>query len=245
MKTPPYVLVPPGSISVGDVIELDPAEGRHVTGPLRLRNGDEVVLADGKGLNAAARLKITGKAGVAAEVLSVYVEPEPPGDGITLALAVIEAKAMDWAVQKSVEIGIRRFQPIATERTQAAGRVTASRSAHWQRIALQALKQCRRAWAMDILDVQTLSSLVEIQGRGGVVADPNGVTIARLEVSQRRVLVVGPEGGFSAAEDDLFTLHGWARLRLGDNVLRSETAAVVGGAMMLAGDDESGPADQG
>jgi len=245
MKTSPCVLAPPGSIEVGAVIELDPAEGRHLTGSLRLRDGDEVVLADGRGLTAAARLTVIGKARVEAEVMSVHVEPEPPGDGITLALAVIEAKAMDWAVQKSVEIGIRRFQPIVTERTQAGGRVTASRSSHWRRIALQALKQCRRAWAMDILEVQTLARFVESQGCGGVVADPNGLTIGRLTVPQRRVLAVGPEGGFSAAEHDLFTRNGWARLRLGDNILRSETAAVVGGAMMLAWDTDGALVDQG
>lgn len=234
MKTPRYVLAPPGSICDGAVVELDPAEARHVTGPLRLRDGDDVVLADGRGRTAAARLTIIGKARVEAVVTSVHVEQEPPGDGVTLALAVIEAKSMDWAVQKSVEIGIRRFQPIVSERTQAGRRMTAARAAHWQRIALQSLKQCRRAWAMEILDQQTLAHFLESQGRGGVVADPDGVTIGRLAAPQCGVLVVGPEGGFSAAEDELFTRSGWGRLRLGDNILRSETAAVVGGAMMLA-----------
>jgi len=244
MKTPPCVLVAPGSISVGAVVDLDPAEGRHVTGPLRMRNGDEVVVADGRGRTAAARLTITGRAKVSVEMTSVRVEPEPPGDGVTLALAVIEAKAMDWAVQKSVEIGIRCLRPIISERTQAGGRTPAARAAHWQRIALQALKQCRRPWAMEILDAQTLTEFVESQDHGGVVADPDGVTMSRLAVPDKRVLLVGPEGGFSAAEDELFTRNGWSRLRLGDNILRSETAAVVGGAMMLAF-DTSGSVEQG
>lgn len=239
MKTAPWLLAPPGSLRDDAVVELDPAEGRHAAGPLRLRSGDEVMLADGAGRVAAARLAIAGKAKVEARVTRLRVVPEPEGDGVTLALALIDPKPMDWAVQKSVEIGIRRLQPVISDRTQAGGRAQTARSDHWQRIALQALKQCQRAWAMEILKVEVLSAFVESLEGGGVVADPAGVTLGRLDLPRNRVLAVGPEGGFSAAEDELFNRRGWARLRLGANILRSETAAVVGGAMMVAAGADS------
>lgn len=238
MKTPPWLLAAPGSIRGGAVVELEPAEGRHVTGALRLREGDEIVLADGRGQIAAANLAAVSKATVLAEVMSVQTIPKPPGEGVTLALAIIEAKAMDWAVQKAVEIGIRRFLPIITDRTQAGGRVNPGRSDHWRRVALQTLKQCRRAWGMELLDIEMLPSFVADRAEGGVVADQNGLPVGRLHMPRDRVLIVGPEGGFSAVEDELFTRNGWRRLRLGDNVLRSETAAVVGGAMMIASNED-------
>jgi len=237
MKTPPWLLVLPGLISKDTVITLDTAEGRHATGPLRLRSGEEVVLADGAGHTAAARLAIAGKTQVDVEVMSVHVAPPPRGAGVTLALAVIEPRAMDWAVQKAVEIGVRRLQPIVTDRTQSRRRAVSGRSDHWHQIALQALKQCRRPWAMEIGEVQTITDLVADHEAGGVVADQGGVVIGGLPRSCGRVLVVGPEGGFSSAEDELFTSSGWFRLRLGANILRSETAAVVGGAMMVAHDE--------
>ena len=237
MKTPPWLLVPPGLISKDTVITLDTAEGRHATGPLRMRSGEEVVLADGAGHTAAARLAIAVKARVDVEVMSVHVAPPPRGAGVTLALAVIEPRAMDWAVQKAVEIGVRRLQPIVTDRTQSGRRAVSGRSDHWHQIALQALKQCRRPWAMEIGEVQTITDLVADHEAGGVVADQGGVAIGGLARSCGRVLVVGPEGGFSSAEDELFTSSGWVRLRLGANILRSETAAVVGGAMMVAHDE--------
>jgi 16S rRNA (uracil1498-N3)-methyltransferase len=238
MKSPPWLFVSVGEIGQGSVVALDPAEGRHATGPLRLRGGDEVVLADGMGRTAAARLVVAGKAAVKAEVASVHLAPPPDGDGVTLALAIIESKAMDWAVQKAVEIGVRRLRPIVTDLTQAGKRGASGRSDHWQRVALQALKQCRRPWAMEVLKPQPLIELIaEREAASGVVADPGGVAIGSLPPAAGRVLVVGPEGGFSPAEDELFRVHGWARLRLGANVLRSETAAVVGAAMMVARDD--------
>ncbi len=239
MKTPPWLLVSPGSIHDKAVVSLDDTEGRHATGALRLRSGDEVVLADGSGLTAAARLAIAGRSRVDAEVMSCQVIPQSPGEGVTLALAIIDSKAMDWAVQKAVEIGVRRLQPIVTDRTQAGRRVSSDRSAHWQRVARQALKQCRRAWAMEIPEVQTLTSLVASQDAAGVVADPGGVTVRRLQLPRSRVLVVGPEGGFSMAELEMFTDREWTRLRLAAHTLRSETAAVVGGAMMVACDEDA------
>ncbi len=237
MKNPPWLLVPPGLIGKDTVIALDLAEGRHATGPLRLRSGDDVIVADGAGHTATARLVIAGRNRVSAEIFSVHLAPPLQGDGVTLALAVIEPRAMDWAVQKAVEIGVRRLQPIVTDRTQSNRREVSGRSDHWRRIALQALKQCRRPWAMEIDNLQTLSEFVADNEGQGVVADQQGVAISGLPRSCGRILVVGPEGGFSPAEEALFSSSGWVRLRLGANILRSETAAVVGGAMMVARDE--------
>jgi len=237
MKTPPWLLVPPGLIGKDTIVALDTAEGQHATGPLRLGGGDEVVLVDGAGHTASARLVIAGRNRVSAEIDSVHLAPPVRGDGVILALAVIEPRAMDWAVQKAVEIGIRRLRPIVTDRTQSSRRAISGRSDHWCRIALQALKQCRRPWAMEIDEPQLLSDFIADTEGVGAVADQQGVAIGGLPRSCGRILVVGPEGGFSPAEDELFTSGGWARLRLGANILRSETAAVVGGAMMVARDE--------
>jgi 16S rRNA (uracil1498-N3)-methyltransferase len=237
MKPPPWLLVPPGVIGEDTVIALDTSEGRHATGPLRLGSGDDVVLADGAGHTAVARLVIAGRKRVSAEIISVQLAPPFRGDGVTLALAVIEPKAMDWAVQKAVEIGVRRLRPVVADRTQSSRRAISGRSDHWHRIALQALKQCHRPWAMDIDKLQSLCDFVADTEGGGVVADRQGLAIGGLPRSCGRILVVGPEGGFSPAEDELLTSGGWVRLRLGSNILRSETAAVVGGAMMVARDE--------
>ena len=89
---------------------------------------------------------------------------------------------------------------------------------------------------MAVSEVQTLAAVVEGApgSPGGVVADREGRSVAELARDVGGVLIVGPEGGFSPEERGLLDRSGWPRLRLGPHVLRAETAAVVGAAMMLA-----------
>jgi 16S rRNA (uracil1498-N3)-methyltransferase len=228
MKALPWLLAASGDLEAGRTVVLEPTEARHLTGALRRRPGDEIVLADGNGLVAEAKLVAIGKRRVEAEIRSVRREPKPQPVGVTVALA------MDWAVQKAVEVGVGRFVPMETERAQFRGRDLASRVEHWRRVAMQALKQCRRPWAMEVGDVVSLAEFVESVDEGGVVADREGYAIGELPKTAANMLVVGPEGGFTTAEIRLFDRHGWRRLRLGPHILRAETAAVVGGAMMVA-----------
>jgi 16S rRNA (uracil1498-N3)-methyltransferase len=177
-----------------------------------------------------------GKGRVDAEVLAIRSYAAPTGIGLTLALAVIDRQAMDWAVQKAVEVGVRQLIPVISERTQVGTRDHSKRVDHWRRIAMQALKQCRRPWAMALEEPTPLQIFVEREsGNGGVVvADRNGSTAEDLPEEAARVLIVGPEGGFSAAERELFDHCGWPGLRLGEHILRAETAAIVGSAMLVA-----------
>jgi len=239
MKSPPWLLVTPGLAESGRSVRLDAAEARHVTGPLRRRPGDEVVLIDGAGVVARAVLRTAKTEVVEAEIVDMRVEEPQRGEGVTLALAVVGNRAVDWAIQKAVEIGVRRVLPVVTDRTQVKGSALSGRAEHWRRVALQALKQSHRPWAMEIADIGPLVEVVdsEIFGPDGIVADREGVALADLPPSAGRLLVVGPEGGFSKDEGRLFADREWQRLKLGSNVLRTETAAVVGAAMLVARDE--------
>jgi 16S rRNA (uracil1498-N3)-methyltransferase len=235
VKQPPWLLLPEGARpEIGGTVALDAAEARHATGPLRLRAGHPVVLADGAGTVAGARLREASKIRVEAEVTALDLAPQPDGPGVTLAVSVVENRAMDWVVQKSVEVGLRTLIPMISERTQAGPRDVERRLDHWRRIAMQALKQCRRPWAMAISGPLTTACIVEQTPPGcGVVADHGGADATRLP-SSAWVLAVGPEGGFSPSEDRLFLDRGWHRLCLGPHVLRAETAAIVGGAFLVS-----------
>ena len=101
---------------------------------------------------------------------------------------------------------------------------------------MQALKQCRRPWAMEVTEIVSLAAFVDgnREQAGGVVADMGGSRRGELPKTAGNLLIVGPEGGFTTAEYEFFDRRGWPRLRLGPHILRTETAAVVGGAMMVA-----------
>lgn len=244
MKAAPWVLAPPGGIDPGRVVVLEAGEARHLTSALRLGVGDAVVLVDGRGTVAPAVLRTASRARVEAEVVEIRVEPPPAHGGVAIALGLLDGRAMDWAVQKCVEVGAGRLIPLLAERSQAGRREATMRGDHWRRISLQAIKQCRRSWAMEVGEGLSPSELVaQTRAECGVLADRAGAGAAALRPAPERVLAVGPEGGFSAAEESLFAVAGWQRLSLGPHVLRAETAAVVGAAVLVGRETGGRPAE--
>ncbi len=233
--TEAWLLAPQGTLLDGNSVALEEDEARHAVSALRLKVGDSVVLADGAGNVARAVLRAVASRSIEADILAVRSEPVPAGHGVSLALGILHSQAMDWAVQKAVEVGVRTFVPVQTDRSQLPGRAVRARHDHWCRVARQALKQCRRAWAMTVAGPVKLERLLAERGSGGgLVADPDGRSIGPWTDGAPHLLLVGPEGGFSPKESDLLAAHEWPRVWLGPHVLRADTAAVVGAAMLVA-----------
>ncbi len=231
MKADPWLLVPEGSLREGREIALESEEARHASGALRLREGDRVVLADGAGTVGAAVLTICGRSDVVAVVDQPLVRVSPlPGP--TVALGVLHTKAMDWAVQKAVEVGVETFVPLLCGRSQGSRDRAIERLEHWRRVSCQALKQCRRAWMMRIEEPLEIEAVVEGRLAPGVVADPEGSAALSGSRSRWATLLVGPEGGLTVEERKGLFRAGWSTLALGSHVLRAETAVVVGAALL-------------
>lgn len=229
----PWLLAPEGVLRVGARVELDPAEARHLTRVLRRGAGQPLVLTDGAGTVAEGTLHESSRGRFEAEVASVQRLPQPPSE-VTVALGVLHTGAMDLAVQKAVEVGAAAFVPLLATRSQLSRKAAEGRRAHWQRVADQALKQCRRAWALRIAEPSSLDDLVARTPAGqGIVADPEGGALQQIPQAVGLVLLVGPEGGLTDSEDALLQRAGWHRLALGPFVLRAETAAVVGAAQLV------------
>jgi 16S rRNA (uracil1498-N3)-methyltransferase len=230
-----WVLVEHGSLATGARIVLDQPESRHLAATLRLRPGDQVTLCDGRGGVAEAALVAVDARRCEVEVLSLA---EPPGDRpprVAVGLGVLHSQAMDWAVQKCVETGVAVLIPLLVERSQLGARAAEGRIEHWRRVALQALKQCHRPWQMEVAHPQGLERLLsDMSGAAGLVADPAGKPLAEHRGLLPEVLVVGPEGGLAPRERQLLNAAGWPGVRLGRWVLRAETAAAVGAAMLIA-----------
>jgi 16S rRNA (uracil1498-N3)-methyltransferase len=235
MGDKPWLLVDEVPLIEGSAVELDPAESRHAAGPLRLKTGDLVVLADGSGRLAEALLATVSGRRCTANVTATVLEAARIPDGPTLALGVLHTQAMDWAVQKCVEIGVSTLIPVLTERSQLGAKAARGRLEHWRRVARQAIKQCRRPWFMPIADPLPFAALIaQRERRPGIVAAPDGRRHDELDDVAAEMVMVGPEGGFSADEMGQLDAAGWTRLRLGPYVLRADTAAVIAASIMVA-----------
>jgi 16S rRNA (uracil1498-N3)-methyltransferase len=181
---------------------------------LRLRPGQEVTVADGAGRWRRCAF------GPELEPLGeVEAEPQPRPE-ITVAFALVKGQRPEWAVQKLTEVGVDRIVPLLAARSVVQG----SSVARLRRVAREAAVQSRRAWLPAVDDVCPAATVAAWPG--AALASPDGGP-PRLDLP---VVLVGPEGGWDRRELGLDV----PRVGLGPRVLRTETAAVVAGALLCA-----------
>lgn len=218
-----------------DEIELREGAANHVARVLRLGPGDRLVLFDGSGGEHAATILETGKRSVRVRLGAFSGrERESPLD-ITLAQGISRGERMDYAIQKAVELGVKRIVPVQTHRTQ--GRLKGERLErklrHWRGIAISACEQCGRNRVPVIEPPLTLTAwlhgLAPLPARTHrlVLSPTAGKTLPELPPATGATLLIGPEGGLTEEETGLACRQGFTGVRLGPRVLRTETAAVA------------------
>ncbi len=220
-------------------LNLPENAAHHAARVLRLRDGDAVVLFDGRGGEYEARLAMPGRGRVAAETGERRdPERESPLE-VTLVQAVSSSDKMDFTIQKSVELGVAAIQPVFSERSvvRLSGEREAKKLLHWRRIAIAACEQCGRNRIPEIREPLPLERFTAPAGVK-ILLSPAGA--GRLAEFAKAPLTVaaGPEAGFSDAEEQRLLRAGFTAVRLGPRVLRSETAALAALAALnaLAGD---------
>ena len=237
---PPRVFVPDLAEQIGDSEEhhreilLRREEREHIRSR-RLRDGDVVVVIDGKGMRVRAALIRQGTAVALALVpskkslssSSLYGEPR---NRVVVALACAEPVRVEWAIEKGTECGAAGFVLLACARSQkshVAALSSPARLARLQRIAIEATKQCDRTIVPYVGGPKSAGDFLRrARGDDLLVADPGGEALLGPR-TRPAVLGIGPEGGFAPAELSLFEEKGALRTSLGDRILRLETAVVV------------------
>lgn len=216
-------------------IELPDAVAHHAVRVRRLRDGQAIVLFNGQGGEYPARLQIDGRAAYACIDSHAAVERELPGH-LTLAQGLASGDRMDWIIEKSVELGVTRFVPIAARRSvlQLEGKRLEKRMEHWQRLVASASEQCGRNRLMDICTPMSLSAWLATAPLPGpdntLLCHPEGsipFAQAVAHAPKQLCLLVGPEGGWSEEEQAAARSWGAKPVRLGQRVLRTETAGVA------------------
>ena len=220
-------------IADGAELTLPEAAAYHVARVLRLRAGAPLVLFDGSGADFRGEI-------VAVEGDRVRVRVGERAAGlresplaITLVQAVSRGERMDWTLQKATELGVTCIQPVLSARSvvRLDEQQAARKLRHWQAIVAGACEQCGRSVLPEVRDPLDLSRFLAEAPRGGqrLVLSPNGpASLAGLATTATRVeLLIGPEGGLDDLELDAAARAGFAPVRLGPRVLRTETAGIV------------------
>lgn len=239
--TAPRVYVEP-PLAGGATIELPEGAFRHLVQVLRMQAGEALVLFDGRGGEYQAQLTSVAKRAASVTIGAHRdVERESALD-LTLVQGISKGDRMDFTIQKAVELGVRRIAPITTERCNVhldADR-QGKRLEHWRGVIVSACEQSGRTRIPVLEPVRRFDAyLAASAGTVRFVLDPQAQTslaAAAAEVGQDQAIavVVGPEGGLSAAELALAVRNGVIGVRMGPRVLRTETAGIAALTMLQA-----------
>jgi 16S rRNA (uracil1498-N3)-methyltransferase len=225
-----YIPAPP----VAGRVSLGGDEARHLARVMRAKVGDEVALFDGCGRSWPSRVVAVGRGTVELAAGEPSESPPRPGATLTLAVALPKGDRQKWLIEKLTELGVDMLVPLLTER--GVAEATPAAIERLRRGVIEACKQCGRDRLMEIGPPVTVAEIVAARPSHaiGLVADPAGGPLeAGWQQAPAVIGLVGPEGGFTAAELAAADAAGWRRITLGHYVLRTETAAVALAARLV------------
>jgi 16S rRNA (uracil1498-N3)-methyltransferase len=217
-------------------------EGYHLARILRAKKGQIIRVFTEKGAEFESIITNVRGTEITAEIKEKLSNEVEPKTKIHIAQGMIKPAKMEIIIQKCTEIGVASFTPIVTEYSMAKPNQPDKQLQRWDKIALEATKQSERRIVPAIYNITGLDEYVAVERAGmKIYMDArNGSSpkkVLRSMENNRTVeeiyIAIGPEGGFSPKENDLFLEKSFIPIHLGPRVLRSETAAAVLASIFL------------
>ncbi len=228
----------PSEAVSGTVVTFPPESARQIERVLRLKPGDRVVALDGSGREHVVLLDTVGRGAVGSIECTRPNEAEPV-TRLTLYLGLLKGAKFELVLQKCTEVGVSCFVPVATARAVRA-EPSVTRQTRFVAIVREAAEQSGRGLVPQVGEPAPLrDALLHACATGPTVLlweDERNRRMKDLELpaeSGSANLFVGPEGGFTAEEVESARRAGAQIVMLGRRILRSETAAIVGAALLL------------
>lgn len=228
----------PREALTGEVITFPPEASHQIARVLRLRPGDAVMVLDGTGWEMATSLVFVGRE-VTGRITNRRLNEREPETAVTLDMALIKGPKFEMVLQKGTELGACAFVPVVTRRSQGGER-GAGRVRRYESIVREAAEQCERGRVPHLAPVtEYAAALAQATERGAVIVlweDEAAIHLRDAPIQPGAVvsLFVGPEGGFTAEEVQTARGMGAVTVTLGKRILRAETAAIAGLALILA-----------
>ncbi len=232
MSTPSIRLFVASPLQHGMPAQGSEAQAHYLTNVMRRATGDEVLLFNGTDGEWRARITELTRKKTTFEPLT-QTRPQSPEPDTWLCFALLKRTKTDLVVEKATELGAARIQPVITARTQA-DHVNLDRL---RAIAIEAAEQCERLAVPEILAPATLANMIADwpAGRALFIADERRTAPLLRQTSAPSALLIGPEGGFTDTElVSIGAHHHVTRVSLGSHILRAETAAIAGLALLIA-----------
>lgn len=223
----------------GDTARLTGADAHHLAVVLRAKAGDEVTVCDGAGFDYACRVARADKDEVELEVLSRAPSASEPTVAVTLYVGYPKQEKLELIVQKATELGAARIVPFFSRYCVAAPKNEEKKNVRYQRVALEAAKQCGRGRVPEVAMPLSFDEMLRDAASCGVVLfcdEAGGAPLhSRLgDAAESVAIITGSEGGFSREEAQKAAAAGFAPVGLGPRILRCETAPIAALSVVMA-----------
>ena len=224
----------PAPLATGLSLDLPAGAARHVQ-VLRMQPGDGITLFNGEGGEFAATVTRMGRSDVQVSVGAHVALEREAGRAVHLLAGITANDRMDWLVEKATELGVASITPLVAERSvlKLKGERADKKLAHWQSVAVAAAEQCGRNRVPTVHAAVTLVEWLKqaAPGERWVLSLAEGTRpLADMadKASTSPIMVLsGPEGGLSPAEEAVALTAGFVPVTLGPRVLRAETAPLA------------------
>jgi 16S rRNA (uracil1498-N3)-methyltransferase len=212
----------------GDLIHITGDEHRHLL-VARAEPNEAIEIFDGQGTAWAASVESVGKRETIARVRESWTIQRDPIE-LVLGLALIRIAAFELALEKVVEVGVTRIVPFTADRSNAAA---GNRYERWMRILIEAAKQSKHYHLPALDPPTTFERVISLSGTSKIVfAEHEGGPLKSAVTGSPVLYVIGPEGGWTDREVAAARDRGFHAVSLGASILKAETAAIVGAALI-------------
>ncbi|CCO07882.1 16S rRNA (uracil(1498)-N(3))-methyltransferase [Desulforamulus hydrothermalis] len=234
--------VPPEQIT-GNTARITGPDVKHISRVLRLTTGDNLTLLDGAGSVYQAVISEIHKEEILCMLLAQEAAAAEAALRVTLVQGLPKGDKMETIIQKCTELGVYRIIPLAAHRSvvKLDDKKAAERQERWQRVAVEAAKQCRRTCVPEVQKLRRWHEVLAALPDRALVLLPweeekqqsLKQVLQMVPTPSEVYLFIGPEGGFTPAEAAQVSRPGCYRVTLGSRILRTETAGPAALTMVL------------
>ena len=216
-----------------NIITINDAQNyNHIARSLRVKKGENLLLIDEKQIQYETRITEISKSEIKAEIQNSYKSLRKLPFQLYLAQSPLKSDAQNFVIEKATELGVNGIYPIYTDNCAVKKDVIEKKIPKWQKIMYEASKQCERADIPKCYNLTTISDIIGNFDRKIVfcerIADKTLKSINKINNSEKVLVIIGPEGGFSSKEFQFFEENNMEMLTLGNLILKAETAVTVG-----------------
>ena len=208
---------------------------RHIARALRARSGEKLLLIDNEQIQYETVISQITNNEIVCEIKKSYPSNRDLDFDLYLAQSPLRSDSQLTIMEKATELGVRGVYPVITDNCAVKKEVAEAKIEKWQKIMYEASKQCERAKIPTCYGINTLENIIDMDFDRIIVFGERSTEqslkqyfgVNKIKKGEKFLVIIGPEGGFSQREFELFRQKHLSVISLGNLILKADTAVTV------------------